>query len=229
MMGNIKINLVRDIHGNSEEETLLFFDTFKQTLTALVSQYPWHEGTTLVLNKMNDNKYKISGNILIKDPNTYDDIFDFFDQYEHGVESHIVSFIQILFNKWSSGKGVNSTSFTLTQPIKISYLYRKLFAEAFSNSSASYISLYSPYTRYFREKMLSLLVDEESYNQCLKVLSNFKLEFHSEYLEVYYTENINETLSIMDRNIQLIDNLLECIKDKCSQLKHSVIFEPMYN
>ena len=224
MMGNIKINLVRNISGDSESDILLYFDTFKQTLTTLVSKYPWCEGTTLVLNKNKDNKYEISGNILITDENVYDNIFDFFYNYKHGVESHIVSFIQKLYDKWCYCHDVEYIDFTLTQTINLTYSYRRLFAETLGNGLLENINLNPSYARYFKEKMLSLLVDDKAYLECTKQLKNFKLEITSEYIRIIYLENISETLAMMDRNIELVSNLLGSIKAKRHQLKYFVIF-----
>lgn len=223
-MGNIKINLVRNISGDSESDILLYFDTFKQTLTTLVSKYPWCESTTLVLNKNKDNKYEISGNILITDENVYDNIFDFFYNYKHGVESHIVSFIQKLYDKWCYYHDVKYIDFTLTQTIDLTYSYRRLFTETLGNGLLENINLNLSYARYFKEKMLSLLVDDKAYLECTKQLKDFKLGITSEYIRIIYSENISETLAMMDRNIELVSNLLESIKAKRYHFQRFVIF-----
>ena len=223
-MGNIKINLVRNISGDPEDKIQLYFDTFKQTLTTLVSKYPWHEGMTLVLNKNADNKYEISGNILITDENTYDDIYDFFHEYKHDVESHIVTFIKKLYDKWCYGHAVSYNDFILVQTIDLVYSHRRLFAETLGNGLVESINLNPSYERYFKEKLLSLLVVDEAYLECTKHLKDFKLEITSEYIRIIYLEDINETLAMMDRNIELVSNLLGNIKAKRHQLKYFVIF-----
>ena len=224
MMGNIKINLVRNVYSDPEDKIQLYFDTFKQTLTTLVSKYPWHEGMTLVLNKNTDNKYEISGNILIADESTYDNISDFFHEYKHDVESHIVTFIQKLYDKWCYGHAVNYNDFTLVQTIDLVYSHRRLFAETLGNGLVESINLNPSYERYFKEKLLSLLVVDEAYLECTKQLKDFKLEITSEYIRIIYLEDINETLAMMDRNIELVSNLLGSIKAKRHQLKYFVIF-----
>lgn len=72
--------------------------------------------------------------------------------------------------------------------------------------------------------MLSLLVDDKAYLECTKQLKNFKLEITYEYVRIIYSENIHETLAIMDRNIELVSNLLESIKAKRYQFQRFVIF-----
>lgn len=223
-MGNIKINLVRNVSGDPEDKIQLYFDTLKQTLTTLVSKYPWYEGMTLVLNKNTDNKYEISGNILITDENTYDNISDFFHEYKHDVESHIVTFIQKLYYKWCYGHAVSYNDFILVQTIDLVYSHRRLFAETLGNGLVENINLNPSYARYFKEKLLSLLEVDKAYLECTKQLKDFKLEITSEYIRIIYLEDINGTLGTMDRNIELVSNLLESIKAKRHQLNYFVIF-----
>lgn len=200
----------------------------EETLRNLLKDYPWYnELTTTLANKPSD-ELNLQIELKTKDDQSYFDLRDFLDYYPHGMEESIGKFIINLFDSWCYRDIYDESAFLIDAKIALDYPYNELFTLEDEHRVVKYQSIRPSFMDYFREKIMSELVDSAPYKNAMDEIKGLKITFDRVKVIIEYMEPINQPFldnDQIDSKINLIQSVLEEIKKICYWMKLSMIAE----
>nr|DAS95026.1 MAG TPA: hypothetical protein [Caudoviricetes sp.] len=179
------------------------------------------------MNKPSD-ELNLQIELKTKDDQSYFDFRDFLDHYPHGMEESIGKFIIHLLDNWCYRDIYDENTFLIDAKIILDYPYNELFTLEDDHLVVKYQSIRPSFMDYFREKIISELVDSAPYKNAMDEIKGFKITFDRVKVIIEYMEPINQPFldnDQIDLKINLIQSVLEEIKKICYWMKLSVIAE----
>lgn len=206
----------------------VYHRTLEETLRNLLKDYPWYDELTTTLTNKPSNELNLEIELKTKDDQSYFDIRDFLDNYPHGMEENISKFITHLLGNWCYCDIYDETAFLIDAKIVLDYPYSELLKLEDDHCVIKHQAIRPSFMDYFKEKIMSELVDSAPYKNVMDEIKGFQITFDYEKVIIEYREPINQPFldnDKIDAKINLIQSVLEEIKKICYFIKLSMIAE----